>query len=55
MWLHAETPVGPAEWQDVPLVAFLSSIGGLLALEELAVHRKTWKERTKEIIFKAKQ
>lgn len=41
MQLHAETPVRPAEWQDVPLVAFLSSVSGLLILEQLAVCRKT--------------
>lgn len=42
MQLHAETPVRPAEWQDVPLVAFLSSVSGLLILEQLAVCRKTF-------------
>lgn len=26
----------------MPLVAFLSSVTGLLALEQLVVHRKTW-------------
>lgn len=41
MQLHAETPVGPAERQDVPLVTFLSSLTRLLGLEQLAVHRKT--------------
>lgn len=42
MQLHAETPVRPAEWQDVPLVAFVSSVSGLLILEQLAVCRKTF-------------
>lgn len=46
MRLHAETPVGPAEWQDVPPVAFVSSVSGLLALEQLAVHRQTWENGT---------
>lgn len=41
MRLHAETPVGPAERRDMPLVAFMSSVTGLLALEQLAVHRET--------------
>lgn len=52
MQLHAETPVRPAEWQDVPLVAFVSSVSGLLILEQLAVCRKTFifflKEQKKE-------
>lgn len=33
MWLHAETPVGLAEGQSVPPLAFVSSTAGLLELE----------------------
>lgn len=43
MQLHAETPVGPTERQDVSLVALVSSVARLLALEQLAVHGKTWR------------
>lgn len=43
MQLHAETPVGLAEGHGVPLVALLSSVTGLLALEQLVVQSETWK------------
>lgn len=43
MQLHAETPVGLAEGHVVPLVALLSSVTRLLALEQLVVQSETWK------------
>lgn len=43
MQLHAETPVGLAEGHGVPLVALLSSVTRLLALEQLVVQSETWK------------
>lgn len=43
MQLHAETPVRLAERHGVPLVALLSSVTRLLALEQLVVQSETWK------------
>lgn len=43
MQLHAEAPVRLAEGHGVPLVALLSSVTGLLALEQLVVQSETWK------------